>query len=68
MQESCRIKFKLPYDCSYNFVGKGCRGTEQESRQITEDTTVVVHSGDDGGLGKNGGGVDEEKKADSEYI
>ena len=47
---------------------RACRGTEQESRQITEDTTVVVHSGDDGGLGKNGGSVDEEKKADSEYI
>lgn len=68
MQESCTIKFKLLYDYSYNFLGKDCRGTEQESRQITEDTTVVVHSRDNGGLDKNGGGADEEKKVDPEYI
>ena len=44
-------------------MGKDCRGTE---RQMTEDTIVVVHSREDSGLEKNGGGVEEKK--DSEYI
>lgn len=58
---------KLPYNYSYNFVGKDYRRTEKESRWIMEDTTVVVHNGCDGGLDKNGW-CSEEKKIDSEYI
>lgn len=66
-QESCVIKFKLPKDCSYNFVeDKNCRETEQENRWMTEDTIVVVHGGDDGGLNKNGDAIRREKKVDSE--
>lgn len=48
--------------------GKHWKGIEQECRWITEDTPIVVPTGETGGLSENGSGVDREKKVDSKYI